>query len=305
MEKFIKDRFIIMILVLGISGFGLFGCKKQGDLKFSHKLHVVENEVSCDQCHKATDEGTMENPTMDTCSECHDIDLDNPSEDCLMCHTPQSSKKDYVVEQAAPEKPKGFEDVHFSHEVHDGIECETCHEGLKEAENLKTLKWPEMTACMKCHNGDEAPSSCDTCHEKLRKDVPPESHHGDWAMHHGFESRFEKSCVYCHGKDRKFCQDCHRTKKPKDHIFNWKTSQHGIEATHDRKLCAVCHVASFCSDCHRSQKPISHRAGDWVAFKPEPRHAEEAVKNFRSCNVCHTTSDCLKCHSNMVLRQSK
>lgn len=296
---------ISLLFVLGVMATGLSGCKKEGDLRFSHNLHVEENEVACDQCHKANDEGGMDNPSMDTCSECHDIDMDNPSEECLACHTPESSAKDYAVEEAGAEMPKSFKDVVFSHDVHDGVECDTCHKGVVESEKLSKIEWPEMNTCSQCHNGDDAPESCDTCHEKFRKDVPPESHHGDWAMHHGFESRFDKSCGYCHGENGKFCQDCHRTKRPKDHIFNWKTTQHGIEATHDRRLCATCHAASFCSDCHRSQKPISHKAGDWVVFRPEPRHAEEAIKNFRSCNVCHTTADCQACHVNMIMRQAK
>jgi len=305
MKKNTMKNMIFVMGILTLAAIGLAGCKKTGDLKFSHTLHVVEAEVECSQCHKVDDKGNMQNPDMDTCGECHEIDMDNPDEKCLMCHTPLSAQKDYAVEKGAPERPESYEDVIFSHEVHDGVECNTCHEGIEKAETLKKIKWPEMTTCSQCHNDDDAPATCDTCHEKIREDVPPESHHGDWAMHHGFESRFEKSCNYCHGEDRKFCQDCHSTKKPKDHIFNWKTTQHGIEATHDRRLCSVCHVASFCSDCHRSQRPVSHRAGDWVAFKPEPRHAEEAIRNFRSCNVCHTTVDCLKCHSNIVLRQEK
>ncbi|WP_067617091.1 cytochrome c3 family protein [Dissulfuribacter thermophilus] len=305
MKSQIISKTILFLAILTLSSLSLSGCKKEGDLKFNHKLHVVENEIECSQCHTATDEGKMQNPSMDTCGECHEINMDNPNEDCLVCHTVESSKKDYSVERAAKEKPKSFEDVIFSHEVHDGLECTTCHKGLGEAESLNSIEWPRMTTCQQCHNGEEAPKSCATCHEKVRKDVPPESHHGDWAMHHGFESRFDKSCEYCHGKDKKFCQECHRTKKPKDHIFNWKTTQHGVEATHDRRLCATCHVASFCSDCHRSQKPISHKAADWIAFIPEPRHAEEAIKNFRSCNVCHTTADCLRCHSNIILRQEK
>ena len=207
MKRKEMNKLLVAILVVLVSGAGLFGCKKEGDLKFSHRLHVAENELTCDQCHKATDEGKMEDPSMDTCSECHDIDLDNPGEDCLMCHTPESSRKDYAVEEDAPELPKSFEDVEFSHEVHDGIECDTCHEGIGEVQDLRGIKWPEMTTCQQCHNGDDAPASCDTCHERLRRDVPPESHHGDWAMHHGFESRFEKSCEYCHGKDKKFCQE--------------------------------------------------------------------------------------------------
>lgn len=281
----------------------LFGCKKETDLKFSHKLHVAENEIACEDCHAAGEEGKMANPSMDKCGECHEIDMDNPSDDCLMCHSPQSAENEYAVGEAVQEKPESYHDLVFSHEFHEGVDCSSCHEGLEEGESLSQIEWPEMPTCQKCHNGDEAPASCETCHEKIRKEVPPESHHGDWEMHHGIESRFESTCQYCHENQDRFCQDCHRTQKPKDHIFNWKTTQHGIEATHDRRLCGTCHTASYCSDCHRSQKPISHKRGDWTAFTRENGHAEEAKRNFRSCNVCHSSDECMQCHKNIVLRQ--
>ncbi len=290
--------------ILAILGFLVSGCKKdEGALKFNHNLHVVENEMKCDDCHKTNEKGGMENPDMDKCSECHDIDLDHPSDDCLMCHSLKSSLNDYSVEEAVPEKPESYRDVTFTHEPHDGIDCDTCHKGISGMESLSQVKWPGMTTCSQCHNGDEAPNDCETCHKVLNKETPPESHHGDWAMQHGPASRTDRSCAYCHGKSRKFCNDCHQTHKPKDHIFNWKTTQHGQDATHDRRLCAVCHPASYCSDCHRSQKPVSHARADWMAYTRENGHAEAAKHNFRSCAVCHSTAECRDCHQNVILRK--
>ncbi len=306
-DKDMKSKKILILIASVFALFGLLisGCKKEETaLKFNHQLHVVDNELACSDCHSATKDGGMDNPSMDKCSECHDIDLDNPSDDCLMCHSLKSSLNDYAVEGAVPEKPKSYKDVTFTHEVHDGVaECDTCHEGLNKLESLSQIKWPEMGTCMQCHNGDDAPNDCETCHKVLNKETPPESHHGDWAMQHGPASRTDKSCAYCHGKGKRFCNDCHQTQKPKDHIFNWKTTQHGQDATHDRRLCAVCHPASYCSDCHRSQKPVSHARGDWMAYTRENGHAEAAKHNFRSCNVCHTTAECRECHQSVILRR--
>ncbi len=290
----------ILLFCVAISG-----CKKEDtNLKFNHELHIVDNEMACSDCHEMTKDGKMGNPSMDKCAECHDIDVDHPSEECLQCHSVKSASNDYTVEDSTPELPKSYADVTFSHEVHEGIDCDTCHKGMNKDVTLQEIQWPTMKTCQQCHNGDDAPKECDTCHSRLRKDVPPPSHEGDWAEHHGFESRFDKSCRYCH-ESKQFCQDCHQTHKPKDHIFNWKTTQHGEEATHDRRLCAVCHPASYCSDCHRSQKPVSHARADWMAYTRENGHAEAAKHNFRSCNVCHTTADCNECHQNIILRRSR
>lgn len=304
MEKI--NSIAILIALVVISGLVLAGCKKEESLKFSHRLHVQENEIQCSDCHSTGEDGKMENPDMDKCSECHEIDVDNPSDDCLMCHSLKSSHNDYEVEEEVPEKPKSYADLIFTHEAHDGIaECSDCHKGIDKVESLQGIEWPDMFTCKKCHDGEEAPIECDVCHTKVRKDIMPESHHGDWTMQHGPASRFDRSCQFCHENQDRFCQDCHQTHKPKDHIFNWKTTQHGQEATHDRRSCAVCHPASYCSDCHRSQKPISHARADWMAYTRENGHAEAAKHNFRSCNVCHSTSECNECHQNVILRHTR
>ncbi|UKL14215.1 cytochrome c3 family protein [Dissulfurimicrobium hydrothermale] len=297
-------KFLLIILVLIGLLLLLPGCKKEEtNLKFNHKLHVIDNQMACATCHASGEKGKLQNPGMDKCSECHEIDTDHPSEKCLLCHSVKSAAHDYEVSESVPEKPKSYKDLKFSHEYHEGVECNTCHKGIDKQDSLSQIEWPDMFVCKRCHNGKEAPITCEVCHEKIRKDIAPESHHGDWTMHHGLESRFDRSCQFCHENQERFCQDCHRTQKPKDHIFNWKTTQHGEEATHDRRLCTTCHTASYCSDCHRSEQPISHRRADWMALSRENGHAEEARRNFRSCNVCHETSECMKCHQSIILRR--
>jgi len=299
-----KIIFVSLVLVLVL---GVYGCKKEDtSLKFDHMLHVMDNSLSCDSCHAKGKDGKLTNPGMDKCQECHEIDMDHPSEKCLQCHSVKAAANDYKTEGAIPEKPKGYRDLIFKHEAHEGVaECGTCHKGICGQNSLSQIEWPDMFVCNKCHNGKDVPIDCEMCHTEVRKEIKPESHNGDWAMHHGLESRFDRSCQFCHDNQERFCQDCHRTQKPKDHILSWKTSGHGEEATHDRRLCATCHTAAYCSDCHRSQKPISHARGNWMAYTRENGHAEEAKRNFRSCNVCHTTSECMQCHQTIALRRMK
>ncbi len=292
-----SNKLLIFLIVIGF--IALVSCKENAGLKFNHRLHVEENEMACEDCHQAQ-EGKMSLPDMDKCSECHDIDVDNPSKDCLLCHTPKSAENDYAVEQK--ESPKSYADVIFSHEFHEGIECSSCHKGIEKNENIEKVSRPKMPVCLECHNGDEAPKACDTCHKKIRQDIAPETHKGDWAQWHGKEATFDKQvCLYCHQKN--MCQNCHQTEKPRDHLtFVWKNEDHGIEATHDRRKCAECHTAGYCSDCHR-QKPPSHKRGDWMAYERNNGHAQAARRNFRSCKVCHETSECAKCHETIILRQ--
>lgn len=277
----------------------LGACRSSVGLKFSHRFHIVEQEASCDDCHKTDADGNRTAATMDTCQECHEFDVDKPGPDCLLCHTPESAAKDYEIENV--EKSEGFADLIFSHEVHSDLTCESCHYAINKDRGFD--KGPTMTLCLNCHKGQGAPTECDACHTELRAEKAPVNHSQDWDAKHGFVSRLTDSCYCCHPNRQAFCEKCHKTEKPKDHNFGWKTTGHGVEATHDRRLCANCHTAGYCTDCHKRQEPVSHKRGDWMSYQRKNGHAEAAYRNFRSCNVCHETGECMKCHKGIILRK--
>lgn len=293
--------------VLYLAGLSLFfaltltvsGCKVESGLKFSHKFHVVEQEVTCQECHVAGEEGNYESPSMDNCKECHEIDEDNPSEECLLCHTVKGAKNDYEVKQQP--KPKGNDDLIFAHEVHSDYQCSTCHTTI--ADDGALGDGPKMTLCLDCHKKEDGPQECSECHKEITAEKAPESHAQDWESRHGQASRLDTSCVYCHSDRQAFCEKCHRTQKPRDHVFGWKIGGHGMEAGHNRRLCATCHDAGYCVDCHRSEKPISHSSANWMSYSRENGHGEAAMRNFRSCNVCHETGQCMQCHNSIILRK--
>jgi len=293
--------FWLGLAVLAVAGLGFSACKKgETGLKFSHRFHIEEQEANCDDCHKADDEGNYSAPTMDNCKECHEIDEDNPSEECLVCHTIKGAENDYEVEE--PAKPKGYADLIFSHEVHADFKCEQCHRAIATDRGLE--QGPTMKQCLACHKKEDGPQECSACHEEISAEKAPESHEQNWESRHGVAYKLNKrNCQYCHPNRQAFCEKCHRTQKPRDHNFGWKTTGHGMEATHDRRLCATCHDAGYCVDCHRSQKPVSHRTAGWMSYRRENGHAEAAHRNFRSCNVCHETGECLQCHQNIILRK--
>ena len=286
------------LAAIAVAALILGACKHSVGLKFSHQFHIVEQEATCDQCHKTDDDGNRLAATMDDCQECHEFNPDEPSEDCLLCHTPESANQDYEIEKT--KKPTGFADLIFSHDVHGDLSCEDCH---LPADKGRGFALPSMNACLNCHKTQDGPTDCESCHTELRAEKAPESHHQDWESKHGFASRLSNSCSYCHPNRQAFCEKCHRTEKPKDHTFGWKTTGHGVEATHDRRLCANCHDAGYCIDCHKHQKPVSHFRGDWMAYQSENGHGEAARRNFRSCNVCHETGECMTCHKGIILRK--
>ncbi|MBN2808836.1 MAG: hypothetical protein JXR80_05015 [Deltaproteobacteria bacterium] len=299
MSKQKRKLFWFGLAALVIGALGLGACKTSVGLKFSHRFHIVEQEASCDQCHKKGDNGNFLAATMADCQECHEFNPEEPSEACLLCHTPESATKDYAIEKS--EKPAKYADLIFSHEPHADFNCDSCHKSSSKDFDLNNS--PLMTTCISCHTKQGAPQECEACHKVIRAEQAPESHAQDWESRHGFASRLSNSCAYCHPNRQAFCEKCHQTEKPKDHIFSWKTTGHGVEASHDRRICATCHTAGYCIDCHKHQKPVSHFTGDWMAYQRENGHAEAARRNFRSCNVCHETGECMKCHKGIILRK--
>ncbi|GAB4281603.1 MAG: hypothetical protein Kow0092_36810 [Deferrisomatales bacterium] len=264
----------------------LAGCREDTGLRFSHALHA--EQAACPDCHGG-DDGLRTG--MEPCKECHEIDEGNPGPACLLCHT-RSEDEDYAVSTAP--RPRSYADVTFDHEPHAELDCVRCHGVAPRAENLASMGLPRMAVCMGCHDGEEAPAACSTCHTRIRAGKKPPSHDGLWDKRHGKRRDLRgETCRTCHaGPDA--CRTCHRSEKPRSHTLGWKDRSHGLEARHDRDNCRACHAATFCSDCHR-EAPRSHvpRNG-WLASGHRVRGAAEK----ETCRVCHTRAEaaCLACH---------
>ena len=294
-----RKLFWLGLAAIALGALILGACKSSVGLKFSHRFHIVEQEASCDQCHTKDATGNFSSATMANCQECHEFNPDEPSKECLLCHTPESAAKNYEIKRAG--KAEGFADLIFNHEVHADFTCNSCHHSINKDRGFD--KGPTMTLCLNCHKNQDGPMECDACHSEIRAEKAPASHHQDWDAKHGFASKLTDSCSCCHPNRQAFCEKCHQTEKPKDHTFGWKTTSHGVEASHDRRTCTTCHTTGYCIDCHKHQKPVSHFRGDWMAYQRENGHAEAARRNFRSCNVCHETGECMKCHKGIILRK--
>ncbi|GAB6061300.1 cytochrome c3 family protein [Deferrisoma palaeochoriense] len=252
-------------------------------LRFDHKLH--SGEAGCADCHAGA-----KRPDHEACAACHEIDQKNPSDACLTCHT----EGDYLVEAA---RPASYADVIFDHDAHADVDCARCHAGAATSTRASDSNLPGMKVCLGCHDGDEAPSDCATCHQRLRKDVRPASHSAAWPKAHAEAGRLDgESCTWCHGENA--CSDCHATARPKSHTPAWKNSGHGIAADLDRKACAACHRADECSRCHRT-RPASHFGANFrIPLDAGQGHAGLVARRggARSCRACHEASFCLTCH---------
>jgi hypothetical protein len=262
----------------------LSACRKeQFGLTFNHELHVVENEVECSTCHEQASAGGMSLPDHEVCSVCHEIDVDNPSTDCLQCHnvkTPEEIQVLHAEEPAAGE-------IIFSHETHTYMDatCEECHIRASVSTSAEDNIIAPMASCLICHDDDQAPQKdCSLCH--IASSPVNATHKLTWEIDHGLESRFGGSrCMTCHQEDS--CITCHQDKKPRDHNNTWRKITHGAEAAWNRSRCMVCHQEDFCDRCHDNTRPRSHTAG-WNSG-PMPRHCSQCHIPVApvNCSVCH------------------
>jgi hypothetical protein len=280
------DKVFVALAVIAVLGL-LPGCKKDRfGLNYSHSLHVIENEMECSSCHKPSAAGAMGRPDHGVCSECHEIDEDSPSAECLLCHVVKSPDQ---IEVRYP-KLSGTEEIVFSHETHKygNAQCGDCHTRAAASTSSKENVLPPMEACIGCHDDETAPrKGCSVCHAE--SSPVNATHKLDWEMHHGIESKApNSSCLTCHSEDT--CVRCHQDEKPRDHNASWRKVTHAAEAAWNRSRCMACHQEDYCSRCHSNTKPRSHRGG-WASGPT--RHCFEChlPQGQFSCAVCHEEAD--------------
>ena len=89
-------------------------------------------------------------------------------------------------------------------------QCEACHRGLRDSEEVTRANMPKMADCLVCHDHVEPPFSCATCHPKDAKLKPSATHTADFLDTHpkALKNLEKGSCAVCHGQ--KFtCLGCH------------------------------------------------------------------------------------------------
>lgn len=292
----------------------IFACaglvRRSDEIKFSHKLHVEEQEIACEDCHGEIKESTKivgsTLPREAKCLECHEKNDDS----CGQCHTDPKRPRTWGRNRIAG--------VTFSHAVHlevvDG-KCETCHKDVAEAQAPSETRTPRMAeVCMDCHRKEFREISCRKCHEGLVENpVRPVrlfSHDADFRKRHGELAKGdERVCAHCHRQD--FCADCHsrldvlvpevkmseRVDLELPHRHDYLT-RHSIEARADPSRCWTCHNVAQCNACHQKMGAGGHPP-EWMDPASPAFHGREARKDIVACASCHDqggASNCVTCH---------
>lgn len=262
-------------------------------VRVNHAIHAEQN-LDCATCHEPQEGGVMSFPTHDTCSVCHEINVDEPTvEQCGKCHTNENYEID-PWQKLLNAELKWSHDPHVAKE----IDCAVCHTKMDMAP-AGLPAGSRKPACMDCHGKtDPKLNECSVCHSEVNADVVPKFRGAQriqhdapaiWAHLHGEESKVDpKYCALCH-TEKAFCDDCHTTHPPDNHTVAWRRKTHGLEASWDRTSCSVCHEEDSCLKCHRNTEPASHR----------PQWGPPNNQHCVSCHYPPTQTNCTVCHESI------
>lgn len=255
---------------------------------FDHGLHVVENDLTCEDCHESVEllpSGGRSIPNHDVCADCHEVG--SPGE-CGSCHVDPNNP---VGMAPAGEFYAGF--AHKQHRRED-IDCSTCHANITSIGMEPVV--PGMQDCLACHHKRNGPLNCGECHQGKRP-KPNDHSFATWIQDHGLQaSAGVTDCAMCH--EQSGCDECHQginlygNPHPPNWVFN-----HFAESSYGGE-CMVCHeTREKCVNCHRATRPAPHPLNG--SYSGET-HEEDARAFIEVCLACHDVGNadptCVKCH---------
>lgn len=136
-------------------------------VKFSHNMHVVENDMECTDCHQyVTTNRKATLPGKEICLGCHSEAIgDSPEEQKLVAILNSDQELNW---QRIYVLPKHVYFSHFRHVTLGQISCENCHGEMKELTSppeKQAVDIINMDHCIDCHEDRQVSNDCLRCHE--------------------------------------------------------------------------------------------------------------------------------------------
>ena len=148
--------------------------EKTQPIHFSHKVHVEDQGMACEDCHFYREDGSYAGlPTTESCAMCHEFPMsEDPAElEFVEKYINEGDYKEvpWLVYQKQPDN------VYFSHIAHDGVDCAMCHPDMAFNETPpvyyenRLTKYSKQTMkmweCERCHAETGASNACFVCHK--------------------------------------------------------------------------------------------------------------------------------------------
>ncbi|OGC78085.1 MAG: cytochrome C [candidate division Zixibacteria bacterium RBG_16_50_21] len=129
---------------------------------FSHKIHAGDNKIPCLYCHAHAEHSPHATvPAMNVCMGCHNVVATGKAHVVTLRQEYEAGRAiGWIRIHDMPDF------VYFSHQQHmaKGIECQTCHGPVETMEKVYQARRLNMGDCVSCHRQNNAPTSCNTCH---------------------------------------------------------------------------------------------------------------------------------------------
>ncbi|MGH9690328.1 MAG: cytochrome c3 family protein [Candidatus Acidiferrales bacterium] len=131
-------------------------------IPYSHKTHLALG-LTCATCHTNPDPGRlMTFPATSTCMQCHvAVAKDKPAIQKLASFAKSGEPIPWVRVYVL------LAGVQWSHRKHldAGMKCEMCHGQVAEMDHMsEATSVTTMYSCYHCHQMNNAPTVCETCH---------------------------------------------------------------------------------------------------------------------------------------------
>lgn len=133
-------------------------------IPFPHQTHIDEAFLECDYCHSGVARGPVARlPSVVLCMDCHfDIATDREPIQLLTSYYNQGQEPPW--ERVYGWHPESH--VRFNHAPHirAEVECATCHGNVAGMTVAERAVEHTMSFCVSCHEQNQAPIECTTCH---------------------------------------------------------------------------------------------------------------------------------------------
>lgn len=133
-------------------------------IPFNHRIHTVDNDMACTECHASYEKETFSGfPDRATCAFCHEEPQGESAAEAALVE---------LLKSGAPLdwKPLFRQPPHifYSHRRHvkaAEIECVVCHGEIGQSERPpRRVRKLTMEMCLDCHEERSAGSDCTSCH---------------------------------------------------------------------------------------------------------------------------------------------
>lgn len=167
--------------------------------------------------------------------------------------------------------------------------CDECHGATAHPQQVRWARVPVMDECISCHEDQNGPTECDSCHtgkletERLKSGPWQVTHGANWQLTHGMGDL--NTCATCHPSEK--CVGCHKTQLPHPSDF---INTHGKQALRTDAKCLDCHQSEkWCESCHGM--PMPHADGFLQVHSKSAKTTRDP-----KCIKCHRQADCSACH---------